>query len=96
MLMKDLLDSLEPALDIHDRKEAEKELENKVSERTSELKRQNILLKQQNHLVKKILDSSVDLIAVYDTDARIISINQSALNTLKIKEKMRWAKNYWR
>src|SRR6185295_5744776 len=73
-------------LDIHDRKEAEKELENKVKERTSELNRQNILLKQQNHLVKKILDSSVDLIAVYDTDARIISINQSALNTMKVKE----------
>jgi PAS domain-containing protein len=65
-------------LDIHDRREAEKELEEKVTATDSELNRQNILLKQQNHLVKKILDSSVDLIAVYDTDARIISINQSA------------------
>jgi len=73
-------------LDIHDRKEAEKELENKVKERTSELNRQNILLKQQNHLVKKILDSSVDLIGVYDTDTRVISINQSALNSMRAKE----------
>ncbi len=73
-------------LDIHDRKEAEKELEDKVKQRTSELNQQNILLRQQNHLVKKILDSSVDLIAVYDTDVRIISINQSALNAMKAKE----------
>jgi len=73
-------------LDIHDRREAEKELEGKVEQRTSELNRQNILLRQQNHLVKNIFDSSVDLIAVYDTDTRIISINQSALNTMKAKE----------
>ena len=73
-------------LDIHDRREAEKELEEKVTQRTVELNRQNILLKQQNHLVKKILDSSVDLIAVYDTEAKIISINQSALNVMKAKE----------
>ena len=74
------------SLDIHDRREAEKELENKVKQRTRELNQQNILLKQQNNLVKKILDSSVDLIAVYDTDTRIISINQSSLNAMKVKE----------
>ena len=74
------------SLDIHDRREAEKELENKVKQRTGELNRQNLLLKQQNHLVKKILDSSVDLIGVYDTDTRIISINQSSLNAMGVKE----------
>ena len=73
-------------LDIHDRREAEKELENKVKQRTRELNQQNVLLKQQNHLVKKILDSSVDLIGVYDTDTRIISINRSSLNAMKAKE----------
>ena len=40
-------------LDIHDRREAEKELENKVKQRTSELNQQNVLLKQQNNLVKQ-------------------------------------------
>src|SRR6188768_1835528 len=74
------------SLDIHDRREAEKELEDKVKQRTSELNQQNILLKQQNHLVKNILDSSVDLIAVYDTDTRLISVNQSTLNGMKAKE----------
>jgi len=73
------------SLDIHDRKEAERELENKVNQRTRELNQQNVLLNQQNILVRKILDSSVDLIAVYDTDARVISINQSAMNLLKIE-----------
>ena len=74
------------SLDIHDRKEAEKELETKVKQRTAELNQQNVLLKQQNNLVKKILDSSVDLIGVYDTDTRILSINQSSLNVMKAKE----------
>jgi PAS domain S-box-containing protein len=74
------------SLDIHDRREAEKELEEKVKQRTSELNQQNVLLKQQNHLVKKILDSSIDLIAVYDTDTRLISVNQSTLNGMRAKE----------
>jgi PAS domain S-box-containing protein len=73
-------------LDIHDRRETEKELENKVKQRTRELNQQNVLLNQQNILVKKILDSSVDLIAVYDTDTRIISINQPSLNVFGGKE----------
>ncbi len=73
------------SLDINDRKEAERELENKVKQRTRELNQQNVLLNQQNELVKKILDSSVDLIAVYDTDTRVISINQSSLDHLGVK-----------
>ena len=74
------------SLDIHDRREAEKELENKVKARTSELNLQNILLKQQNNLVKKIVDSSVDLIGVYDTDTRLITINQASLAALRKTE----------
>lgn len=74
------------SLDIHDRKEAEKELEDKVRDRTSELNHQNVMLKKQNDLIKKILDSSVDLIAVYDVDTRLISINQSAINIMGVRE----------
>lgn len=68
------------SLDIEDRKEAEKTLENMVKERTAELDGQNKLLKKQNDLIKKIIDSTLDSIAVYDAEMRIISINQSALN----------------
>jgi len=68
------------SLDIHERKEIEKELEEKVKERTSELAGQNILLQKQNDLVKKIFDASVDAIAVYDTEMRIITLNESALS----------------
>lgn len=68
------------SLDIHDRKEAEKELENKVRERTKELNDQNELLKKNINLVRQIFDSSVDPIVVYDTDTRIISINKASLN----------------
>jgi PAS domain S-box-containing protein len=68
------------SLDIHQRKEIEKELEEKVRERTCELAGQNILLQKQNDLVKKIFDASVDAIVVYDTEMRMITMNQSSLN----------------
>src|SRR5688572_2918850 len=70
------------SLDIHDRKGIEKELEEKVKERTSEIAGQNILLKKQNDLVKKIFDVSVDAIGVYDTEMRLITANQTSLDLL--------------
>ena len=73
------------SLDIHDRKEIEKQLESKVKERTRELDKQNKLLQQQNELVRKIFDASVDSIGVYDTDMRIITLNQSSLNILGLE-----------
>jgi PAS domain S-box-containing protein len=74
------------SLDIQDRKETEAILENKVKERTKELDHQNKLLKKQNELVKKIIDSTLDLIAVYDTETRIITINQAALDLFGYSE----------
>jgi PAS domain S-box-containing protein len=68
------------SLDINSRKEIEKELAQKVKERTSELAGQNILLQKQNDLVKKIFDTSVDAIVVYDTEMRIITLNQTSLS----------------
>ena len=74
------------SLDIHERKETEKALEEKVKERTQELAGQNILLQKQNHLVKKILDTTVDAIGVYDTEMRILTLNQTSLNIFGRKE----------
>src|SRR5688572_13517634 len=74
------------SLDINDRKEIEKELEEKVKERTGEIAGQNILLKKQNDLVKKIFDVSVDAIGVYDTEMRLITANQTSLNILGGKD----------
>jgi len=68
------------SLDINARKEVEKELEQKVQERTRELAGQNILLQKQNDLVRKIFDTSVDAIGVYDTEMRIITLNQASLD----------------
>lgn len=73
------------SLDINERKEIEKELEQKVNERTRELAGQNILLQKQNDLVRKIFDTSVDAIAVYDTDLRIITLNQASLDIFRGK-----------
>ena len=75
------------SLDIHERKEIEKALEEKVNDRTRELAGQNILLKKQNDLVKKIFDSSVDAMGVYDTELRIVTLNESSLKMIGRKEK---------
>lgn len=74
------------SLDINERKEIEKALEEKVKARTRELAGQNILLQKQNDLVKKIFDSSVDSIGVYDTELKIITLNQSSLKLIGRKE----------
>jgi PAS domain S-box-containing protein len=74
------------SLDINERKEMEKALEEKVNERTRELAGQNILLRKQNDLVKKIFDSSVDALGVYDTELRIITLNQTSLQLIGGKE----------
>jgi len=55
------------------------ELENKISERTSELEGSNLALQQQNELVGSILDASVDLIAVMDRDLKYVVINKAAM-----------------
>jgi PAS domain S-box-containing protein len=75
------------SLDINERKETEKALEEKVKARTREIAGQNILLQKQNDLVKKIFDSSVDAMGVYDTELRIITLNQTLLKILGGKEK---------
>jgi PAS domain S-box-containing protein len=56
-----------------------RELEQKINERTKELAGSNLKLQQQNELVGTILDSSVDLIAVVDRDLRYLIINKAAL-----------------
>ena len=68
------------SLDIHERKEIEKELELKVKERTRELDQQNTVLQKQNELVRRIFDASVDAIGVYDIEMKIITLNQAALD----------------
>ena len=55
------------------------ELEIKISERTKELAGSNLELQQQNELVGTILDSSVDLIAVVDSDLKYVIINKAAI-----------------
>jgi PAS domain S-box-containing protein len=51
-------------------------LEHKVRERTKELEDANQELKQQTEFSDKILDSTVDLIAVFDTELRYVTMNK--------------------
>jgi PAS domain S-box-containing protein len=61
-------------------------LEQKVKERTSELEAANSVLTQQNEFIETIIDSSVDLIAVFDTEYRYVTVNRKADEIYKIKK----------
>ncbi|MEO8584123.1 MAG: PAS domain-containing protein, partial [Flavitalea sp.] len=54
------------------------DLELKVKERTSELQQANFVLQQQTELVGNIIDSSVDLIAVFDSELRYRVLNKES------------------
>lgn len=73
------------ARDISEQKRAEhvlknftEELERQVKERTEELNESNIDLKQQKEFAETILDTSIDITIVYDTEMRFISFNKAA------------------
>ncbi|MGN6399412.1 MAG: ATP-binding protein [Flavisolibacter sp.] len=59
-------------------------LEQKVKDRTRELEGANTALKQQNEFIETIIDSSVDLIAVFDTEYRYVVVNKVANELYKI------------
>ena len=59
-------------------KELNQNLEKKVAERTGELEDAYFTVKQQNEFVETIIDSSVDSIAVLDTDLRYLVLNKHA------------------
>jgi PAS domain S-box-containing protein len=64
-------------------------LEMKVKERTREVEKAYQALKQQTEFSEKILDSSVDLIAVFDTNLCYVTVNRHAEETYKIsREKL--------
>jgi PAS domain S-box-containing protein len=52
------------------------DLEKKVEERTRELAEANTELKLKNQFVETIIDSSVDVIAVFDTDLHYVILNR--------------------
>jgi PAS domain S-box-containing protein len=73
------------ATDIHEQKQAQvflesyaAELEQKVNKRTAELKK-------QKDFAETILDSSIDEIAVYDTETRLINANRKFIEKFQPK-----------
>jgi len=62
--------------DIHDQKMASRELEHKVEERTLELAAKNEQLDKQREFAEIILNSSVDIISVFDNDLRYLIVNK--------------------
>jgi PAS domain S-box-containing protein len=61
-------------------------LENKVRERTRELETANQALIEQTQFSRNILDSSVDLIAVFDTELRYVTLNKQGEETYNITQ----------
>lgn len=61
-------------------------LENKVRERTRELEMTNEALTEQTQFSRNILDSSVDLIAVFDTGLRFVTLNRRGEETYKLTQ----------
>ncbi len=62
--------------DIHDQKIASRELEYKVEERTQELAIKDEQLNKQREFAEIILNSSVDIISVFDNDLRYLIVNK--------------------
>ncbi|HYO22761.1 MAG TPA: CHASE sensor domain-containing protein, partial [Flavisolibacter sp.] len=53
-------------------------LEEKIALRTTELQEANTTLTEQNHFIETIIDSSVDLIAVFDKNLHFVVLNKIA------------------
>lgn len=65
--------------DLTERKKAEEHL----SSQTTELFRKNTELQAQKEFVEVILDSSIDVIAVFDRDLRYVALNKQAIEIYK-------------
>jgi PAS domain S-box-containing protein len=62
-------------------------LEIKVNERTIELEQANIELKLKSEFEETIIDSSVDIIAVFDKELRYVTLNKYAREVYGLQEK---------
>jgi len=82
----DFLGDIGGCADITEQKMALDELERLITERTSELKNRNDELQQQKDFVDAILDSSVDVISVFDTEKRYLSLNKRCEDVYGIKK----------
>ena len=70
-------------------------LEEKVALRTSELSGANHILKQQNELIETIIDSSIDLIAVFNRDLEYVILNNQANNIYQVNREDLIGKNIY-
>ncbi len=71
-----------------------RELEFKVKERTQQLNASNQELQRQNEFIQTILDSSMDIMAVYDKETRILSFNKACENFYRLKKENVLGKKY--
>jgi PAS domain S-box-containing protein len=62
-------------------------LEEKVALRTRELQEANAILMQQNEFIQTIIDSSVDVIAVFNRELEYVILNQRSDDVYPVKRK---------
>ena len=82
----DLLGFVGSTLDIHEQHSAKEDLEERVLARTEDLINMNVELQQQKEFVEAIIDSSVDMIGVYDKETRFMAFNNKCELILGIKK----------
>jgi PAS domain S-box-containing protein len=68
-------------------------LEEKVTLRTGELKNANVTLTQQNEFIQAIIDSSIDIIAVFDKELRYLTLNKTGEQMYRRKREEMIGKN---
>ena len=95
-LLTDAFNHMLTQIEIQNRQIAafNRELEYKVKERTLQLDKSNEELQRQNEFVQTILDSAIDIMAVYDKDTRVISFNRACENLYHLKQEDVLGKTY--
>ncbi len=70
------------------------ELNSALEERNLTLQDKNDEVQQQKEFIETVVDASVDLITVYDTEMRVLSVNKQVEKLLKLKRKDIIGKTY--
>jgi PAS domain S-box-containing protein len=72
------------ATDIDEQKKAQQLLEQYANELSRQVAEQTIQYRQQKEFAEAILDSSVDVVAVYDTETRLVMANKNFFERFKL------------
>nr|AGC72318.1 PAS/PAC domain protein [uncultured bacterium A1Q1_fos_1093] len=73
-------------MDVTEERQYKESLERQVADRTFQLEEKNRELRRQNYFVETILDSSVDVMAVFDQNLCYVTLNKASYELYEIKQ----------